>query len=380
MITVSYFELIDIIIIVNSILFIIFLITVKTKNHLSNILFSVYIFIQALDTAAGFVSRYLYPAYPGYALLVSNLFFLLYPALFLYVLSVLYSDFKLKRIHLIHLTPYFLSNLIMVPRLFLASREEKLELLLGNTYINLIEIKILYLLITIFILIYLGLIFYHILRCRNLIKENYSNDANHSYKWVLQFILFYSLTVLIGITKNLFMYAGLNTAYNIIMQIIPICIFVYICWIVFKALQTPDLFRGIESNLQLVKSFSLNKNKDRSHQEENPKIRELEDFMEKEEPFLDPSLTVFELSNQMGWSSRELSLLINNDLGQHFFDFVNSYRVNKAKMYLENYNAAQYNISEILYKVGFNSKSSFNTAFKKHAKLTPSQFRKSHSA
>jgi AraC-like DNA-binding protein len=176
------------------------------------------------------------------------------------------------------------------------------------------------------------------------------------------------------------MYVGLDAAYTFLMQMIPIFIFTYICWIVFKALQKPDLFRGIESNLQIINNFSLSRSKDQSIQEKNPKIEELETFMEKEEPFLDPSLTVFDLSNQMGWSSRELSLLINQDLGQHFFDFVNGYRIKKAQSYLENYDSSQYNISEILYKVGFNSKSSFNTAFKKHAKVTPSQFRKTHSA
>jgi AraC-like DNA-binding protein len=73
---------------------------------------------------------------------------------------------------------------------------------------------------------------------------------------------------------------------------------------------------------------------------------------------------------------RQLSVLINQYLNQHFFDFVNEYIINKAKEILKNPEKKEVTILEILYEVGFNSKSSFNTAFKKHTGLTPTQFRK----
>ena len=59
-----------------------------------------------------------------------------------------------------------------------------------------------------------------------------------------------------------------------------------------------------------------------------------------------------------------------------FFDFVNEYRIKKAMEMLSDTNKKDLTVLEILYKVGFNSKSSFNTAFKKHAGKTPTQFRK----
>ena len=66
-------------------------------------------------------------------------------------------------------------------------------------------------------------------------------------------------------------------------------------------------------------------------------------------------------------------------IGQHFFDFVNSYQINLAAEMLVTYEQQQKTVLEILYEVGFNSKSSFNTAFKKHLLMTPSQYRKLHS-
>jgi AraC-like DNA-binding protein len=95
------------------------------------------------------------------------------------------------------------------------------------------------------------------------------------------------------------------------------------------------------------------------------------------EPYLDASLTLQKLASQLNMPSRELSILINQQIGKHFFDFVNEYRIKKAMEKLRNASLKKSTIQEIMYDVGFNSKTPFNTAFKKHTYLTPSQFRKS---
>ena len=74
-----------------------------------------------------------------------------------------------------------------------------------------------------------------------------------------------------------------------------------------------------------------------------------------------------------------LSLLINERTGMHFYDFVNRYRVEEAKRLLrESILRDELSILGIAYEVGFNSKSSFNTAFKKAAGITPSQYRNAY--
>lgn len=65
-------------------------------------------------------------------------------------------------------------------------------------------------------------------------------------------------------------------------------------------------------------------------------------------------------------------------MGQNFFNLVNSYRIEKAQEILRDPDKQAITVLEILYEVGFNSKSSFNTAFKKHAGTTPTQYRKAH--
>ena len=103
----------------------------------------------------------------------------------------------------------------------------------------------------------------------------------------------------------------------------------------------------------------------------------LKQYMADQKPYLDPSLTIQELANQINIPVRDLSVLINHHMDQHFFDFVNEYRIQKAMNILKDHSKDDLTILEILYEVGFNSKSSFNTSFKKYTRLTPTEYRNS---
>ena len=153
------------------------------------------------------------------------------------------------------------------------------------------------------------------------------------------------------------------------------------CWFVLKALNHPELFRGIDSKLQLARDILPKENensveiKDNQNDVITAQISTLKQYMAEKEPFLDPSLTIQELSNQIDIPVRDLSVLINHHIDQHFFDFVNEYRIQKAMNILKNPLKSDLTVLEILYEVGFNSKSSFNTSFKKYTNLTPTAYR-----
>jgi len=105
-------------------------------------------------------------------------------------------------------------------------------------------------------------------------------------------------------------------------------------------------------------------------------LARLNAFMAEQEPFLDPSLTIRSLSRRLGWGQRELSQLLNQSLGMHFFDFVNRYRVRKAAALLRDPALGDLTVLEIAHRSGFNTKSSFNTAFHRHQGTTPSAYRR----
>ena len=72
---------------------------------------------------------------------------------------------------------------------------------------------------------------------------------------------------------------------------------------------------------------------------------------------------------------RYLSQIINDSLQKNFFDFINFYRIEESKNYLSDSKYKKLNILEVLYEVGFNSKSTFNKVFKEHTGLTPTEYR-----
>lgn len=100
----------------------------------------------------------------------------------------------------------------------------------------------------------------------------------------------------------------------------------------------------------------------------------LQNLMLREKPFLEPQLTLADLSKQAGISAPVLSAVINQGFGKNFNDFVNHYRVEEFKQRLENGAAKNLNLLGIALECGFNSKATFNRAFKKHAGVSPKEF------
>jgi AraC-like DNA-binding protein len=98
-------------------------------------------------------------------------------------------------------------------------------------------------------------------------------------------------------------------------------------------------------------------------------------FMEEEKPYSDGDLTIQRLAEKLSVPAPHLSQTINERLGQTFSDFINSYRVEEAKRKLLDPALKHLSVLGIAEEVGFNSKSSFNSVFKKHTNMTPSEFR-----
>lgn len=98
--------------------------------------------------------------------------------------------------------------------------------------------------------------------------------------------------------------------------------------------------------------------------------------MEVEELYLEPDLTIGDLSLETGIATHHISQVINSILGKNFFSFVNEYRIEAAKKKLIESDANDHTILSIAYDVGFSSKSTFNAIFKKFTSMTPSQYRR----
>ncbi len=102
--------------------------------------------------------------------------------------------------------------------------------------------------------------------------------------------------------------------------------------------------------------------------------------MEREKPYLDSELTLPQLAEKLRTSTHHLSQLVNEGLGVNFADFINQYRIEAMKTKLRDPAYGHLKIEEIAYQTGFNSKSTFQAAFKKFAGVTPSEYRKRETA
>jgi AraC-like DNA-binding protein len=99
-------------------------------------------------------------------------------------------------------------------------------------------------------------------------------------------------------------------------------------------------------------------------------------YIDKTSCYLNPDYNLEQLSEAVGVNKNNVSAEINKNAKQNFNDFINSYRVTKAKMLLKNSSYNDYTIDAIGFECGFNSKSTFYGAFKKVTNTTPAAYKK----
>lgn len=354
-----------------------FLVTVKTEHKLSNRLFAFFLVLTAIDISINLGDLFKFSF--DTRIFISTFFFLQLPAFYLYVLSVCYSDFKLKPKHLAHSIPFLTANLILLPRFYtvnLASKIKFLEKILSKP-----EVQFNHILVHVQIVLYIIAAFMILRKAKKIYLENYAGASMESLKWLFQFTLALSVFFTIALFKNIFKFTEQSNVSKSLKIGLLLFELIIIFWYLYKALNNPSLFRNIDSKLKLVEDIiSEEKNSSSSAVNEkqyNAELLKLKQYMIDEKPFLNPSLTIQDISVAIDIPVRDLSLLINHKLEQHFYDFVNTYRIERAMNILKDTSKSKVTVLEILYDVGFNSKSSFNTAFKKHTGYTPTEYRKS---
>ncbi len=109
-------------------------------------------------------------------------------------------------------------------------------------------------------------------------------------------------------------------------------------------------------------------------------IARIRNTMEQHQLYLTQNLNIEDFARQVGIHYREVSSIINKHFNTNFFEFVNEYRVNRAKQMLLDPQYAHMTILDILLESGFNSKSSFHRFFKRYTGMSAAEFRKQHQA
>ncbi len=104
--------------------------------------------------------------------------------------------------------------------------------------------------------------------------------------------------------------------------------------------------------------------------------KRLRNYIQTKKPYLDPELSLRSLAKQIDMHPNQLSWLINENFGKNFNEFINFYRVETFKQISIDPKKSHITLIGLAYESGFNSKTVFNTYFKKETGLTPKQFLK----
>jgi AraC-like DNA-binding protein len=106
-------------------------------------------------------------------------------------------------------------------------------------------------------------------------------------------------------------------------------------------------------------------------------LARLQEYMLVEKPFRKADLTVSDLAEMLGVRPNVLSRIINEHYDRNFRDFLNAYRIEEFIALANTKAFKHYTFLALAQEVGFNSKSTFNLAFKKFTNQSPREYFKS---
>lgn len=197
---------------------------------------------------------------------------------------------------------------------------------------------------------------------------------NINLDWLRHFLLILAILVVIWLNLAIF---NITTLYDFTPYIYLTSVF----FLAHFTLRQREIYPFEKEDLKELSAVIENSNtseKTKYQRLTDTEINTLKDklnyLMQYEKVYLDNELSLLQLAQKMAISPQDLSYLINEAYEENFFSFVNRHRVEEAKRLLLSEKYDQLNILGIAYQAGFNSKTTFNTTFKKQVGLSPSDF------
>lgn len=297
------------------------------------------------------------------------------PLLYLYVQSITTPDFRFKKGHLLHFVPLLLSIVFWMP-FYLKSGEQKLYLYSQSSIYSPLVDLIRYGANLIHPMIYLILTYVHLQKHSQKAQTSFSAVEKIKLKWMKYLVWGLVSLVVMYFVENIFCYFDRPSLIEHTKKLIHIWNPLLLVFLGYKGLTQTELFADDEKK----KGSRKYKYFDLSQESTEKYLNKIQSLMHEEKPYLRSELLLGDLADELDFSPRLLSQLINDELQLNFYAFINQYRINEAKRLLSNKDTQKYTILSIAFDSGFNSKSSFNTVFKQYTKMTPSHYRKIHNS
>ena len=296
------------------------------------------------------------------------------PLLWLYTQSLTEESFGLKREHAYHFVPFVVGYVLFLIQIF--SGTEMVPLL--RNMITILKMGSL--------LVYLVLVLVKLRGHKARVAHIFSNIEHKNLGW-LGFLSWGILIIWFIAGSSLLLdrfTAIFIPQYGGIFAHIAICLFIFLMGYfglhqpsVFMSHQYPDSDSGNVSEIEIAKSDSLKYRNSGLDTKGSKQIQTaLLELIKTTKPYLEKELTLYNLAERLRVQPNHLSQVINSLEGKNFFDFINMYRVEAAKEKIRLGGHQNLTLLGIAFESGFNSKASFNRAFKKFTGQTPTEYKK----
>lgn len=345
-----------------------FLLVTRKGNKRANRLLGLFFFLWALDFLDGvLLLKGFYLNYPNYALWAEPLILLYGPLLYFYTLQLTSPKKRPNYFQLLHLIPFVVGILAMILVYHIHSVDRKMEILkdivsMEQDFRSLLG----------FALVYVHL-FYYIHISKKEIKRVTKNVewyfSQRYLVWLDKLLNALVVVLLISIVNGILQYSALKFYFEISLIIILVLVCLFIVRLILNALDEPFIIPKLDG-------IKRNSGIPMDPKESEEIFAKIQEALKDKRLFMESDLTLSHLSEAIGYSSRKVSQVINDSMGHSFFDLINTYRIAEAQKIFKERKDPKLTVLEVMYEVGYNSKSSFNTQFKKKTGLTPSEFLK----
>lgn len=309
-------------------------------------------------------------AHPALAHTTDWLIFAVGPCVWIYVRRLTLNAQPRAWRAVLHFVPAVLVLLLLMP-FHLLPEEQKRTLILEELSADLRALDPVIAIAVLHILAYWVAALLTLRRFARKLKEQFSSIEKRSFRWI-------SWVLAVCLLMWLFWLLGLvlRQDWTAWLDLIAVPLGLYV--LAFAGLRQPAVFMEMPLVPERTEEVTASRRYARSGLDsaliETLRGR-LDEIMLLEKPWLENDLTLPQLAARVGVSPQHLSQVLNDEIGQSFFDYVNSRRVAEVQRCLADPAYASQTLIEVALAAGFNSKAAFNAAFKKHTGLTPSQFR-----
>jgi AraC-like DNA-binding protein len=347
----------------------------KKGKRLSNRILSGFMASNALLIAPFLLNRFHWISPDKLTIMGSignSSYLLLMPFLYLYIKSLCYRDFQLKKIYLLHVIPFVFTATFSLVVHFSAWNDTQMETTSSvHQLIAQIENWSHHIILHLQIGTYLIATALMLVSYRKQLKDLYSSIEKIDLSWcnllLMGFTTMWLIDLLTWILRSFHGTSEFVLYWMLILSLLINLIFTLV--VTYKGIVQSEGFSGIRPLSKYATSRLRPSDCDVI-------VQKLTTYMKKEKPYLTPSLSLDILARELKVPAKHLSQAVHIGMKQNFYDIVNAQRIEEAKERILDEQFRNQTLLAVAYDVGFNSKSVFNAAFKKHTGMTPKEYKR----